>query len=240
MPISKNSETKLKYFEDTYLFQSQATVLDIIEDGNFPDKQILILDQTIFYPQGGGQPSDTGIIESKDGNFVFKVEKVAFNSNGQVYHIGEFIKNKFKIGESVKLKIDKEKRVLNAKNHTAGHLIDWTVESLNLNLKAKKGFHFPQGSYVEYQGELSEDKEELAKKIEKRANQIISENPKIEFVFENNKHESGKPMRIMKIEGYQNCPCGGTHVKEAKEIGILTIRKIKAKKGNIKISYQVG
>lgn len=238
MPKSKNRETKLKYFEDSYLFQSQATLLDIIQGENFPDKQILILDETIFYPQGGGQPSDVGFISSLDNSAVFEVEKTLFNPEGQVWHIGNFTKGELKIGDQVTLQIDEAKRRLNAKNHTTEHLIDWAVESLGLNLKATKGYHFPNGAYVEYQGEAG-DKEELARQIENKANQIIADNPKIEFIFEDSKHQSGKPMRIMKVEGYQNCPCGGTHVKEVSEIGKVEIRKIKAKKGKVKISYQV-
>jgi Ser-tRNA(Ala) deacylase AlaX len=238
MSISNQTQTKLKYFEDTYLFQSKAVLADIIKDESFPDKQVLILDETIFYPQGGGQPSDTGFIFNNDKTAIFEVEKTLFNPDGLVWHIGNFTQGKIQIGDEIILEIDEQKRRLNSKNHTAGHLIDWAIESLNLDLKANKGFHFPQGAYVEYQGEI-DDKEELIKKIEKKANKIISENPKIEFVFENSQHESGKPMRIMKVEGYQNCPCGGTHVKEVSEIGKIKIRKIQAKKGLVKISYQV-
>jgi Ser-tRNA(Ala) deacylase AlaX len=238
MTLSKQTQTKLKYFQDTYLFQSKAVLVDIIQEESFADKQILILDETIFYPQGGGQPSDTGFIFNNDKTVIFEVEKTLFNPDGQVWHIGNFTQGKFQIGDEIILEIDEQKRRLNSKNHTAGHLIDWAIESLDLGLKANKGFHFPEGSYVEYQGEI-ENTEEILKQIENRANEIILENPKIEFVFENSQHESGKPMRIMKVEGYKNCPCGGTHIKEVNEIGKIQIRKIQAKKGNVRISYQV-
>ena len=61
----------------------------------------------------------------------------------------------------------------------------------------------------------------------------------ISFELQESKHESGKPMQIMKVEGYKSCPCGGTHVKSMLEIGQIKIRKIKNNKGNIKISYQI-
>jgi len=253
MSISNNSqnlpETKLLYLNDTYLFESTAILLDVIESENFAGKQILVLDQTIFYPpsfysaaffdkntQGGGQPSDTGLIEGSGRSF--EVEKVVFNPNGLVWHIGNFLNGKVEVGEEVNLKINQEKRLINSKNHSSGHLLDWAIESLNLPLKANKGYHFPDGPYVEYAGEL-EITEDLKSKIETKANEIISQNIAISFVMENGKHESGKPMRIMQVGGFADCPCGGTHIRNSAEIGTIKIRKITKKSGMIKISYLV-
>lgn len=224
--------TNLLYLHDTYLFESNASIINILAHEN---QTVLILDQTIFYPQGGGQPSDVGFITSVNGNF--EVQKTIFEQ-GQVWHLGQFIRGKFEIGEVVELKIDQQKRLLNSQNHTAGHLIDLAIEKLALPLTPVKGYHFSEGAYVEYAGELASL--DIADKLEQKVNEIIEQNPKISFELQESKHESGKPMRIMKVEGYKSCPCGGTHVKSTLEIGQIKIRKIKNNKGNIKISYQIG
>jgi Ser-tRNA(Ala) deacylase AlaX len=238
MPIAPNlPETKLKYLQDTYLFEDAAKVLDVFSaESEDPSLFVVILDQTIFYPQGGGQPSDTGFMESQ--NSKFEVTKSSFDPNGYVWHFGHFLGEKFKVGEEVKLQIDSQKRLINAKNHTSGHLIDLAIEKLGWNLKPVKGYHFPEGPYVEYAGEL-EDLENSAKILEKTLNEIITANPKISFHFEDGKHSSGKPMRIMSVEGFSDCPCGGTHISSTDQLKYVTIKKIKNNKGNLKISYLV-
>jgi Ser-tRNA(Ala) deacylase AlaX len=88
----------------------------------------LILEETIFHPQGGGQPSDVGIIENEE--IIFKVEK-ASTVDGHVEHLGEFSGDStFKINDKVKLKVDKESRDLNTRLHSAGHLIDVAVRNI--------------------------------------------------------------------------------------------------------------
>jgi Ser-tRNA(Ala) deacylase AlaX len=234
MSIFIQNPTNLIYLNDTYLFEGLAQIVKIFEHES---QTVLILDQTIFYPQGGGQPSDIGFIINQNGKF--EVTKTVFEPSGQVWHLGNFISGNFEISETVKLEIDKEKRVLNSKNHSAGHLIDLAIESLNLNLEPAKGYHFPVGAYVEYSGDLNIENTKFAEILEQKVNEIIQENPKISFEMTNSKHESGKPERIMHVEGYKSCPCGGTHIKNLAEIGQITIKKVKKNKGNIRISYQL-
>ena len=120
--------THLLYLDDTYLFKSTATVLEIktLEDG----RTAVILNQTIFYPQGGGQPCDTGII-STGVKHVFIATDVRLDASGIVNHIGRFEHAIFTPGQQVGLEIDQAQRILHAKLHSAGHLLD-TVLSRNL------------------------------------------------------------------------------------------------------------
>lgn len=231
--IKTNQLTNLLYLTDTYLFESSARIMDIFQHEN---QIVLVLDQTIFYPAGGGQPSDVGFISNQNGKF--EVVKKVF-SNGQVWHLGNFVTGKLEIGESVKLEIDSPKRILNSKNHTAGHLIDLAIESLNLPLIPIKGYHFPAGAYVEYSGDLEFENDKFSKILEQKVNEIIDQNPKISFSFDNSQHESGKPMRIMEVVGFKSCPCGGTHLQSTLEIGKIIIKKVKNNKGNLRISYEI-
>jgi len=142
--------TKLNYLDNTYLFESEAVFIEIKENKK---GKAVILDETIFYPQGGGQPADKGEIIS--GNNIFIVNDVRLDETGTVWHFGEFNNNQFQVkaGDKVILKIDKDRRILNAKLHSAGHLLDCAVSKIGIeNLCPTKGFHFSDGPYVEYDG----------------------------------------------------------------------------------------
>lgn len=233
--------TQLAYFENPYLFRSDAEIIEIIESEIFT---AVILDKTIFYPQGGGQPADIGTIVSKHSTFL--VYDVRIDENGKVMHYGKFETNKFKSGEAVTLLVDEENRIQNTKLHSAGHLLDCAVAKLGLNLKPVKGFHFILGPYVEYKGSLANDSLILAD-IEKVANELIEKDLKLEIKELSIKEAeqqglgifTGKSARFINLEGYPGCGCGGTHVKSSGEIGKISIRKIKSKNGITKISYQV-
>jgi len=234
--------TKLTYLNDTYLFESTATFLEV---KSHEKGTAIILDNTIFYPQGGGQPADNGIISSNTAKF--KVTDVRLDKTGTVWHFGEFLNGIFESNTTVNLKIDKERRLLNTKIHSAGHLIDCAMTELAIrNLTPIKGFHFPEGPNVEYKGTI-ENPMELIPKLQQIVNKLIKQNLKIDFNNlspEEAKEKGiwapeGKSSRIVDFEGYPSCGCGGTHVNSTSEIGKITIRKIKCKKGNTKIAYIV-
>ncbi|MBI3458970.1 hypothetical protein HY061_01765 [Candidatus Azambacteria bacterium] len=143
--------TKMLYLADTYLFQSSAHV-EVIEH----DEQgmAVILDQTIFYPQGGGQPTDTGTIVSELAEF--QVIKVLYRPDGTIAHYGSLLNGELKAGDKVILSINENWCILNARNHTAGHMLAFATEKSYPQLVGIKGYHFPDGPYVEFEGSLNE------------------------------------------------------------------------------------
>ena len=143
-------ETKLLYLEDFTRLECDAKIVERSQENG---KEILILDATVFYPQGGGQPYDTGVIESASGRFL--VEEVRF-MDGAVRHIGHFEWGELVIGDTVQCHVDAERRLLHSRIHSAGHLVDLAVAELGLPWTPGKGYHFPQGPYVEYAGNLNE------------------------------------------------------------------------------------
>ena len=239
--------TQLKYMEQMDLFEDSATILDIqnLEDG----RKAVILDQTIFYPQGGGQPYDQGTISSKEAEF--SVEEVRFKE-GIVYHIGTITKGTLEKNASVSLRIDKDRRMFNSRNHTAGHLIDLAVRILGIDLIPSRGYHFPEGAYVEYQGTLQEaTREILEKNLEQEANRMVAASLPVRVQMVTREEletmasyvpeyvPQDKPSRAMIVHGYSAIPCGGTHVPNTNSIGFIAIDKIKNKKGNTRISYSI-
>lgn len=227
--------TKLLYIQN---MQQYSCTSKIIKSGEIEGKQYLILDQTIFYPQGGGQPSDIGTIRNDNGTFV--VDKTVMEEF-EVIHFGHTEKGVMNTSESVEVSIDQDRRVLNSKIHSAGHVIDLAIQKLYPKFKPNKGYHYPEGPHLEYSNpDLEElNTEEYLGKIQTEANKIIALDLEITFTANNQLHTSNKPLRIMHIEGFTDCPCGGTHVSRLKEIGEIIIRKVSNKKGIVKVAYAV-
>jgi Ser-tRNA(Ala) deacylase AlaX len=236
--------THLLYLEDFSLLTAQATVIDVIAQD---DKQVIILDQTVFYPQGGGQPYDKGVITSDNATFI--VQEVRF-VDGIVKHIGVFASGMLQIGETVNCTVEKDRRHLHCRLHSGGHVVDMAVNALKLEWTPGKGYHFPEGPYVEYSGVLPEDKENLRLQIEKQCNELIAQQITTTLQFMNKEEmqkicrfvsdalPSNKPLRVV-MYGNFAVPCGGTHVANLADIKGITIRKISTKGDAIRVSYAV-
>jgi len=243
-----NTKTKLDYWNDTYLFTTTAKVLDIIDVPEKSEKAV-ILSNTIFYPQGGGQPSDIGTIENNGQ--CFKVTSLK-SDKGIIAHYGKFLDGEFGIGDIVTLVIDKGTRMIHARLHSAGHLLDVAIINLGLKWIPGKGYHFPAGPYVEYSGELSNDKKNtIQEQIQNQIDVLIGGRNKVkaEMVGYENIAEKcgtipeylplGLSARVVTVAGNIGCPCGGTHVKDIADIGPFKITKITAKKSIIRVSYKL-
>jgi len=234
--------TKLKYLDNTYLYKYEVTFREIKKNKK---GKAVILNETIFYPQGGGQPSDTGEIIS--GENTFFVNDVRLDESGEVNHFGDFRKGSFKMGDKVILKIDKDRRIFHARLHSAGHLLDSAVSKLKIeNLQPIKGHHFKDGSHVEYNGTVS-NPAEIIPALQKCIDELIEQDIKLEkkdITAEEVQTKGilaplGKPARVVNFEGFAMCGCGGTHINTASEIGRIIIKKIKSRKGKTKISYYI-
>ena len=239
--------TKLLYLEHQNLYESEATIELSQHDG---EQTNIILDQTIFYPQGGGQPYDRGYIKS--GETVFEVTDVRW-VEGQVHHKGKYLQGTpLKPQQKVSLHIDQPRRILNSKLHSAGHIIDSVVHEFGLSWLASKGYHYPDSPYVEYEGQITpEQKAALPAEIEKRANELIQKGFETQAfiinpldvqkycLFPNANFPKDKPLRIVIVSGDKGCPCGGTHVSNIREIGSMHTPKIESKGGRIKVKYNL-
>lgn len=237
--------TQLLYLEDTYLLECSA----ILEMVSGDDRgTYCILNQTIFYPQGGGQASDIGIIQI--GNIEISVTFVSY-VDGKARHYGEFESLKGKIGETITLKVNRQNRITNARSHTAGHLIQCVIEEIDPGLRAVKGFHFPVGSHVEFEGDATLGNHELSEKANQKIAELIADNVNTDTMMMTKKEilkacpdlpyalPEDKPLRVMAIGDYSPVPCGGTHIKSLKELGKVEITKMKKKKDRTKVSYTI-
>lgn len=229
--------TELDYLENTYLFNSNAKIIKFWEDEFW---KYIILDKTIFYPQGWWQPSDIGNIIFWEN--IFQVQNVKLDENWIVYHYwnSEFI---FLKDSSIKLEINKEIRIKNAKNHTWWHLLDIAVKNIWLNLVAKKWFHFDTWCYVEYLWIYNVDKkEEILKKLNLEINNLVLQNLNI-LIKNNIKWDSPKwkIFRKVSFKKYEDfwCGCWWTHLNSTLDLWKIEILNIRNKKWNCKVSYKV-
>jgi alanyl-tRNA synthetase len=236
--------TELMYIEHPDLFESSAQVT---QHGSDAKGVYLVFNQSLFYPQGGGQPADQGkIITANTCYEVFDVRNV----DGEIRHY--IIGNSTPIHpvDAVTIEIDKERRVLNSKYHTAGHLIAAVVEKENPELKAIKGHQFPGEAYVEFGGTVS-DADNFMAQISSRVSECIASRTTVKteelssddaaIIAQDLPYElpKNKSLRVCHIEGFFPVPCGGTHVNTLEDIASLIIKKCKNKKGKAKIYYEV-
>ncbi|PNY11438.1 alanyl-tRNA editing protein AlaX-L-like [Trifolium pratense] len=181
------SPTKLDYYDDMWKLHSTATLVSHFkgDDG----RNVLILDRTIFYPQGGGQPADTGFIHITidDFNIKFVVHDVR-SKDGIVLHYGVFegLEGDFedilqKGGKEVSLFVDEHRRTINSRLHSAGHLLDICLPKIGLgHLEPGKAYHFSDGPWVEYKGVIPQNEmQNKQKELELEANALISVGGKV-------------------------------------------------------------
>ncbi|WP_026530211.1 alanine--tRNA ligase-related protein [Haematomicrobium sanguinis] len=247
--------TRLEYLDGFDLVSGSASVVSVSaaegEDGLLD----VVLDSTVFYPRGGGQDWDLGVIRSGATEFI--VESVTLDDGGVAHHYGRFGGGApetadFGAGAEVSLEVDRPRRNANTRLHSAGHIIDRAVENLGLDWVPGRAGHYPHMSFVEYAVQLDpEETEKYRELLEAEANAIItvgSENT-VRFMPAEElstvvKHvpdnlPTNKPTRLVMYGTDFGIPCGGTHVKDVSEIGGMLITKIKSKKGVTKVSYAV-
>ena len=242
--------TDLLYLQDFDVETCSAKVLSVSPtDETGTSKVDILLDQTCFYPRGGGQDWDTGTITHN--LFVAHVAEVRLDENGIVHHLCDQAHD-IKEGDEVSCVVDHERRLVNTRLHSAGHMIDMAVDSLGYTWKPTKGQHYPHLSAVEYEGDLGNiDIEQLRQDIETRANELQHQpnDNRLAFMSVDELHTvcrhvpdyipKNKPCRVMIYGENFGIPCGGTHVRKLTEIGHIRVPKVKSKKGIIRINYTV-
>lgn len=255
------------YLDDTYLFTlNDVMILQITELTAENSSSIerskgthkIILDSTIFHPQGGGQSSDIGFIVI-DGVQVFQITICLVNKGtNRIEHFGYLVADttptfKFK---KCSIHIDETTRITSAKYHSGGHAIDSALfrvdPKCSHNFVATKGYHFIDGPYVEYRVNsdttyTQEFLDDLQKCLNTELANIIAEDIVTDFktvLKEEAKQICGtldisqypSQIRIVKFAGIY-IPCGGTHLRSTKELIGMMISKLKIKKNVLKISY---
>ncbi len=193
---------------------------------------IIVLDQTPFYPEGGGQVGDSGVLENKE--FCFNVQDTQ-KKDKIILHSGRLEKGKPKVGDKCSAKVNKETREATKRNHTATHLLQAALRSiLGTHVRQVGSLVNPEKLRFDFTHGKALTAEEI-RKIESWVNETVLENMPVEsnylsydeamktgtLAFFGDKY--GDEVRVIDVPGRSRELCGGTHCHQTGEIGAFVI-----------------
>lgn len=238
------SITKKVYYEDQYLSSCEATVVEVKANKG------IVLDQTIAFPEGGGQEADNGVIEIQNqtdkvsipffdvqkspGRAIFLQDFPVIQVECPIIHfIDESCLNKFEIGMKVKVKIDAHRRDKLTIAHTGTHIALMGIEALYPDIYPKiYGCHIKESeARLDFNLQEKMSAEDIVK-IADFANNLISEDSPVK-VFQHEKEPEA---------WYWQCketiyPCGGTHLPSTSSVGKVVVRRKSLGKGKQRIIF---
>ena len=231
------------YYREPYTREFDASVVSCEPaDEGFA----IELDQTAFYPTGGGQPGDRGTLSvgTDEGQVVAHVrEAVSGECAGEVIHLSDI---SLPVGASVHGSLDWTWRRDNMDAHTGEHIVSGIVHALfGYN---NVGFHMGERCIeVDFDGVLTSDD---ALNVERRANAAIREDVSVEALlpspaelaemdYRSKKDHDGQ-IRVVRIVGVDSCACCGTHVSSTGQVGLIKILRMTTKKKRTRLELLCG
>lgn len=216
---------------------TNAKVIACFKDGSkvdsIDDEGEIMLDETNFYAESGGQIADTGFIEND--NMSAKVTNVIKAPNKQHLHSVKLMFGEIKVGNQVTAKIDENRRALIARNHSSVHLLQQALtEVLGDHIAQHGSYVTDEYSHFDFNHFSKMSAEEIAE-VERRVNQYIANGIKEEtFVLPIEEAKKmgakalfddkyGDTVRVVTFGDVSKEFCGGTHVNNTSDIGIFAI-----------------
>lgn len=223
--------TEKLYYKDQYIKEFTAKVISCEKkDKNYE----VILDKSAFFPEGGGQPGDRGLIG--EAKVLDTQEK-----NGEQIHICDK-----EVSGECECRLDWDNRFLNMQQHSGEHILSGFLHLMTGFDNV--GFHMGENEMtVDFNGPVS--KEQLAV-VEKQTNDLIYKNTPIEILYptteelKNYEYRSKKELtgqvRLVKVESGDLCACCGTHVARTGEIGLVKIVSSMNYKQGVRLTIRAG
>src|SRR5499427_8988129 len=221
--------TELLFREDAYLKSASAHVVALAERG-------IELDRTVFYPLGGGQAGDAGMLVRANGERVMVSDTRKGESADRVLHVLAPGSPALAVGEPLLLEIDWERRYRLMRLHTALHLMSCVITA-----PVTGGNIVPEKARLDFDIELSQLN---AEHIERETNALIASGVGTETAWITDAELDAQPelvktmsvqpprgagrVRLLRIPGIDLQPCGGTHVANIAEIGAIRVLKIRS------------
>ncbi|MEX0924218.1 MAG: alanyl-tRNA editing protein [Rhodovibrionaceae bacterium] len=222
--------TELLYRDDAYLTNCEAEVVSAGPEG-------ILLDRTVFYPEGGGQPGDLGKLRLADGGEIVIADARKGSAPDEVLHIPAEGSALPAPGSAVTAEIDWERRHRLMRMHTLMHLLCAVVEGDVTggqvgDGKGRLDFNLPDTNL---------DKEAIAGALNRLVEEDhpvaprwiddaeLEQRPELVRTMSVKPPSGAGQVRLLEIEGVDLQPCGGTHVRRTGEIGPIELGKIENK-----------
>ncbi len=215
---------------DAYVKQCEARVTAVDDTG-------IHLDRTVFYPMGGGQPGDTGVLRLRNGSEIRISDTRKDQASGDIVHIPETEVGADLTGKQVVACIDWERRHRLMRMHTLMHLLCAVIPAGVTGGSIRDGsgrldFDLPESTLdkehvtAELNRLVEEDHLVSARWI---TDEELAANPELVRTMSVTPPMGIGKVRLLEVEGVDLQPCGGTHVAATGEIGRVRVRKIEKK-----------
>lgn len=221
------------FYKEPYLKEFSSKVIECNKE---KDGYHVVLEDTIFYPEGGGQPGDIGSLNS------IKVLDTKRRKDEVIYHLCE---EEIPVGTQVSGSIDWDRRFDLMQNHSGEHIVSGIIH--NMFGYENVGFHMGEVIQIDISGPLTWQQ---LMKVETKANEVIYSNIPIEITFPSNeelerieyrsKKELEGKVRIITIGETDVCACCGMHVKSTGEIGLIKILSVEKHKDGVRVEMLSG
>lgn len=228
------------YWHDARQTSFTAQVADVLVQG---DQRFLLLDQTAFYPESGGQPADRGTIGQA------AVTDVSINDDGQILHRVTGHAD-FAVGDEVAGVVDAARRLEMTQQHTGQHILSQAF--FQLFGAETRGFRIT-GSTAEIDLTLELQPDEISRAItqaEDLANAIVFDNREIRTHLVTPEEAAQMPLRkesfisdcvrVIEIADFDWSPCGGTHAQRTGEVGLIVVRGWERAKQMTRVHFVCG
>jgi alanyl-tRNA synthetase len=241
--------TERLYYHDSFLYEFDAEVLDVLPASDSDSRPSVILDRTAFYPTSGGQVFDTGWIlpNEKTGAGKLRVAEVTERDDGQILHV---LENTGSIQKGSRLNglIDVERRRDHMQQHSGQHVL--SAAFVRLFNQPTISFHMGVDSCS-----IDLDTKMLTaaqvESAEALANDVVTENRtvSIRFVTQEEARSLGlrkippverDQLRLIEVHDFDLTACGGTHVSATGQIGCILIRKIDKTRQGWRVEFVCG
>lgn len=225
--------TKKLYYDSAYIREWETRITRKLEreDGTY-----LIMEETAFYPHGGGQPCDLGWID------IIPVLDVV-QEEGEILHKVEHWPEK----EEVSCRLDWDRRFDHMQHHSGQHLL--SAMCLEVCQAETLSFHLGQ-DYATIDIARSDLSQAQLMMLELEVNDQVYLNRKVTSYFVSREQAAALPLvkqpkviddiRIVEIEGIEYNACGGTHVSATGEIGMIKLLRAEKQKGHLRIYFKCG
>ncbi len=220
--------------------EDQATVLSIFRDGEAVnaldegESGVVVLDQTPFYGESGGQVGDSGRLQA-EGMSYFAVDDTQKQASGALLHMGHIGVGSIRVGEKITPIVDGTERKATARNHSATHLLHAALRKvLGEHVQQKGSMVNPERLRFDFSHFEPMDSQQIAQ-VEQMVNQQVLDSHLVDsqvMSIDDAKtngamalfgEKYGDEVRVVKMDEFSTELCGGTHVTSTSEIGLMRI-----------------